>query len=1046
MSAHWSRPTGPQGAPRTVFARAGRALPGVALLVALLGVPSAPVLAAPDLVPVSVTITRVTQFGTDIDPGITQGPVGDFYAGVTINGVTLDNFDQRLDFGFECCTGFIFPFVLEPNWRALGRTVDDASGVATVAIEIWDNDDCDEPFCTDPGPLQNADDQVDASPTGSETVVLSVDLATGEWTGDISFPERCARGTGGEAVEVCFEISTLSTSGDLDGDGLLDTWETDGQDFDYDGSVDVDLPAFGADPSHKDLFLELDWMTGNAPTQRSISAMKTAFAAAPINAGTNASAFSGGLDAQSNPDGQPGINLWVDTGGLTDPNGAEDGGATGSCSDSIDNGADGATDASDADCLAGDNLGGGNALTPSAISDLNSAFYTVKRANFDAARGWTFRYGLSAAPGFEDGSAAGNSCFDGADNGGGDEDSDGTVEIDGNDSDCWPWGGGWGEIGGNDFIEYNLGGGILMHEFGHTLNLRHGGFENANCKPNYVSVMNYDNQSGINQAGGATILDYSPPRFPGGRGNAPLPNLDEDDLNENIVLDGTDTTNMFVFKNSAGRAVQWPLNAAVDWDGDGTPPGAGTPNTDVTLNLDTVDNQGTATTSDDSPSGCRNSTTNSVLRGSDDWTRVSLPFRQFGDAADGAINKVSEEEPTTPELDRLQVALNTTDLALAIGDAPDPVAAGAQLAYTLTVSNNGPNPANAVQVVQTLPAGTSFASGSSGCSAVGPQVTCTTDPIPAGTERAIEVSVDVAADLVYTNGGPTTITTSATVQNLAGPDSDTGNDADTETTQVIAVADVRITGVTPGAPLEVLIGQPASVPVDVAIENGGPSSPIDTTLTGAASSGAGVSVTPATTSSSEAALAVGPARNVRQTFTLSCTTPGVKTVSFDYHLALVNAADTDPDLTNNDRAASFQVDCVVPIVINIRPGGFPNPINLNTDATLAALTTRAGEYGLPIEFNAAGIDITTVRFGIRSNLFNVATPTGGIEIHGQVHLQDSYELDERTRDRDLDGVMHFKPPDSGLVVGTTEACLKGRFSSGTSTFTFLGCDAVVVRR
>ena len=36
----------------------------------------------------------------------------------------------------------------------------------------------------------------------------------------------------------------------------------------------------------------------------------------PINAGTNASAFSGGLDAQSNPDGQPGINLWIDTGGL----------------------------------------------------------------------------------------------------------------------------------------------------------------------------------------------------------------------------------------------------------------------------------------------------------------------------------------------------------------------------------------------------------------------------------------------------------------------------------------------------------------------------------------------------------------------------------------------------------------------------------------------------------------------------------------------------------------------------------------------------------
>ena len=109
------------------------------------------------------------------------------------------------------------------------------------------------------------------------------------------------------------------------------------------------------------------------------------------------------------------------------------------------------------------------------------------------------------------------------------------------------------------------------------------------------------------------------------------------------------------------------------------------------------------------------------------------------------------------------------------------------------------------------------------------------------------------------------------------------------------------------------------------------------------------------------------------------------------------------------------------------------------------MTTKASEYGLPIEFNAAWIDITTVRFGLRTNLFNVATPTGGKEIHGKIHLEDSYELDEKTRDRDKDGVMHFKPPDSGLVPGTTEACLKGKFTTGGSTFTFFGCDSVVIR-
>jgi hypothetical protein len=39
-----------------------------------------------------------------------------------------------------------------------------------------------------------------------------------------------------------------------------------------DGTIDVDLPAFGADPLHKDLFLEYDWVMGFAPTQAEIQA------------------------------------------------------------------------------------------------------------------------------------------------------------------------------------------------------------------------------------------------------------------------------------------------------------------------------------------------------------------------------------------------------------------------------------------------------------------------------------------------------------------------------------------------------------------------------------------------------------------------------------------------------------------------------------------------------------------------------------------------------------------------------------------------------
>lgn len=72
---------------------------------------------------------------------------------------------------------------------------------------------------------------------------------------------------------------------------------------------------------------------------------------------------------------------------------------------------------------------------------------------------------------------------------------------------------GCAEIGGNDFV-VSLGSwpslaarghtgyigttdqqaGTFMHELGHTLNLRHGGDENVNCKPNYASVMTYTRQ------------------------------------------------------------------------------------------------------------------------------------------------------------------------------------------------------------------------------------------------------------------------------------------------------------------------------------------------------------------------------------------------------------------------------------------------------------------------------------------------------------------------------------------------------------------------
>ena len=63
---------------------------------------------------------------------------------------------------------------------------------------------------------------------------------------------------------------------------------------------------------------------------------------------------------------------------------------------------------------------------------------------------------------------------------------------------------------------------------------------------------------------------------------------------------------------------------------------------------------------------------------------------------------------------------------------------------------------------------------------------------------------------------------------------------------------------------------------------------------------------------------------------------------------------------------------------------------------------------------------------------------------GRGHLEDSLELDERTRDGDLDMVLQFGTQASGLGSGDTEACVVGTLTSGGATYAFMGCDVVTI--
>jgi hypothetical protein len=261
------------------------------------------------------------------------------------------------------------------------------------------------------------------------------------------------------------------------------------------------------------------------------------------------------------------------------------------------------------------------------------------------------------------------------------------------------------------------------------------------------------------------------------------------------------------------------------------------------------------------------------------------------------------------------------------------------------------------------------------------------------------------------------------------------------------IADLEMTSATvENEPPFVVIGQPEDLEVRMTFTNNGPDAPMDAELNVTAASGAGLAVTPASADVSEPALGLNEERTRDQTFSVECLAPGLHTVTFTATIDATKAAVSDPDTSNNQKQVSHSVDCAVPITINVKPRGFPNSINRQGmfDIPVAALTTAAGEYGNPLAFDATTIDPLSVRFGPAAL---VASGGGGQETHAAGHPEDSWELDEVTRDGDIDMVLHFSPGDSGFALSDTEGCLKGKYDGGGGTmYTFFGCDSVRIIR
>ncbi|MEK6304448.1 MAG: HYR domain-containing protein [Acidobacteriota bacterium] len=145
------------------------------------------------------------------------------------------------------------------------------------------------------------------------------------------------------------------------------------------------------------------------------------------------------------------------------------------------------------------------------------------------------------------------------------------------------------------------------------------------------------------------------------------------------------------------------------------------------------------------------------------------------------------------------VAAVDADLSITSNlDSPDPVVAGANITYTISFANNGPNPAQTVTVTNAVPVNTTFVSATvttgAGWSKAEPSVGGTGNVIfSKATVASGETAVFTVVVNVNANTPDATVITDNAVAASATNDPVPGNNTGTAMTAVLGIADLGVT-------------------------------------------------------------------------------------------------------------------------------------------------------------------------------------------------------------------------------------------------------------
>jgi uncharacterized repeat protein (TIGR01451 family) len=317
------------------------------------------------------------------------------------------------------------------------------------------------------------------------------------------------------------------------------------------------------------------------------------------------------------------------------------------------------------------------------------------------------------------------------------------------------------------------------------------------------------------------------------------------------------------------------------------------------------------------------------------------------------------------------VAPVAADLALGLADTPDPVVGLQALSYSILVTNLGPDVAEGVSVVDTLPPGATFASAAGkgwSCGEAAGLVTCALASLAVGPAPALEVVV-------------TTPPAAGVITNLArvahpGTDPAASNDTATEATTVQAAPAADLSVAIGDGGVEARWGQPLTWTVTAG--NAGPqaaagapvASPVPPGVAGvswtcAASAGSSCPPTGAGEIAAAVSLAPGGAAVFRVTGTVAS---GVGSIE---HAAAIStpAGVHDPDTTQNTATLStpagpIQFFAVFPCRMADTRTTHPPALAANGTRTFAV----GGVCGVPLDARAAAVVLTVASPGAPGNL------------------------------------------------------------------------------